>query len=349
MTSEPPVPGVDRRLFHRVLNIVSEGADARLSRRSRAAAIGLYEACRPWAAGDGTQGLGIAEKVTGGNRLRDLALKVYVERKLPLARCRHPVPPQLDVPGTDRRVPTDVEEIGRVAFESGTGRLRPAVPGLGISHSGVALGTLGCLVRRRGEPGGLYILSTSHVLADHGLARVGDDIVQPAAGDGGTAPGDRIAELADWVAFDFSVSGYPNLVDAALARVIDDRDVAAAILEFGIPTGAGTFVRRTMRVHKTGRTTGHTTGIVRDVNFRLSLPCKRRGGGSGRVGLRDQVLCSRFTDLGDSGAAVLNHKDQVVGLHVAGSPSTSIFCRIGHVLEALRIELVTGNARGGPV
>ena len=94
-----------------------------------------------------------------------------------------------------------------------------------------------------------------------------------------------------------------------------------------------------MRVQKVGRTTDYTTGVVLDVHYRLALRYKKPGGGTGRVGLRDQVLCTRYTAGGDSGSAVLNSRKRVVGLHFAGSPSTSIFNRIGHVFDLLDLEL----------
>jgi hypothetical protein len=59
------------------------------------------------------------------------------------------------------------------------------------------------------------------------------------------------------------------------------------------------------------------------------------------VGFRDQVLCTRYSDEGDSGAAILNMANRVVGLHVAGTPSASIFNRITHVLRLLDLDLVT--------
>jgi hypothetical protein len=96
-----------------------------------------------------------------------------------------------------------------------------------------------------------------------------------------------------------------------------------------------------MRVQKTGRTTDYTQGIIQDVNYRLALTYKKPGGGSGRVGLRDQVLCTRYTAGGDSGSAVLNMQRRVVGLHFAGSPSTSIFNKISNVLTLLNINVVT--------
>jgi hypothetical protein len=64
------------------------------------------------------------------------------------------------------------------------------------------------------------------------------------------------------------------------------------------------------------------------------------GGVVKRFGFRDVVLCNSFTAGGDSGAAVLNMRERIVGLHFAGSVSSSIFCRIGNVLELLAIEVI---------
>jgi hypothetical protein len=98
-----------------------------------------------------------------------------------------------------------------------------------------------------------------------------------------------------------------------------------------------------MQVQKTGRTTDFTIGVITDINYRLPMSYKKPGGGTGRVGMRDQVLCTRYTAGGDSGSAVLNMNKEVVGLHFAGSPSSSIFNKISNVLVALNIEIVTQN------
>jgi hypothetical protein len=65
-----------------------------------------------------------------------------------------------------------------------------AVPGSGLGHPDVTVGTFGCLVRKAGDEG-LFILSNSHVLANEGLARIGDPIVQPGAHDDRPDVGDR--------------------------------------------------------------------------------------------------------------------------------------------------------------
>lgn len=293
---------------------------------------------RPWTQGTGIQGMGIGEKVTDGKELKNtIALRVYVERKKPKSKVKNLVPAKVNVPAVGQ-VTTDVLEIGRVQTEVFTDRIRPALPGCGLAHTAVTVGTFGCLVKKKGKRG-LYILSNSHVLADEGLASMGDIIVQPGPMDGGKRGKDTIARLAEWQPFDFS-PGYPNLVDAAIAKVRSKKSVKKTLRILGVkPAGISKTVRRGMFVQKVGRTTDYTTGIITDVDFRLQIFYRRPGGGTGRVGLRDQVLCTRYTDGGDSGSVVLNRSKRIVGLHFAGSTSSSIFNRIENVFSILDIEL----------
>lgn len=296
---------------------------------------------RSWASSPNIQGFGIAERITQGKKLKDLALKIYVERKLPLNQLDAPIPTQVNLPGMKEPVYTDVHEIGKVELEANTARHRPAMPGCGLGHFEVLAGTFGCLVRKKGKPE-LYILSNSHVLANEGFCKAGDVILQFAKFDGGAQPADVLCELAEWVPFTFSDDGFDNLVDAAIAKVLQPAEVTSAVNLIGVPKGISTVVRRGMKVKKCGRTTDLTTGEITDVDYRLPMTYKTADGqGTGRVGLRDQVLCTRYTAGGDSGAAVFNMNDEIVGLHFAGSPSTSIFNRIGNVLDALDLEIVT--------
>jgi Trypsin len=325
------------------LDILTEGSGAEVPEAMRPEAMKVHKTARPWTAGKGIQGLGIAEKITDGVRLRELVLKVYVDRKKPRARVKNLVPRRLNLPGLPAEVPTDVEEIGVVKVEPNTTRVRPAIPGFSVGHVKITAGTFGCLVRKQGDPKTLYVLSNSHVLADEGTGAKGDLILQPGKLDGGTVAKDVLAELSEWVAFQFSTAGYPNLVDTAIARVKSAKSVTSAIRLIGVPKGVSRTVQRDMQVQKTGRTTDYTVGIIKDINYRTALTYKKPGGGSGRVGFRDQVLCTRYTAGGDSGSAVLNMQREVVGLHFAGSDSSSIFNRIGHVLDALNIDIVTSK------
>jgi hypothetical protein len=291
--------------------------------------------------GSGVQGLGIGDKLTHGEPTGELALRVYVEKKKAKAKVANPVPKVVVVPGVGERI-TDVIELGRVVPELFTERIRPAMPGSGLGHTAVTVGTFGCLVRKKGDSTGLYVLSNAHVLANEGLAAPGDGIVQPGSLDGGTSDGDSFARLTDFVPFEFTDTSFPNLVDAAIAKVRRRTWAGPKLRILDIaPAGVSKTVRRGMHIKKVGRTTDYTTGVIADVHLRLALKYHRpSGSGRARVGFRDQVLCTRYSAGGDSGSVILNNNDKIVGLHFAGATSGSVFNRITHVLELLDIEAV---------
>lgn len=295
---------------------------------------------QPWLHGAGVQGLGVARRITDGTLQRDVVLKVYVKEKLPRSRLDHPVPPTVRIPGFADPAPTDVEEIGGVRLESFASRdPRPTAPGVGVSHLALATGTLGCLVRRRGQPGP-RILSSGHVLGTAEGARPGDPILQPGARDGGTAD-DLIATFEEAVRVLFTGEGYPNQVDAAIARVARPGDVRAAVKLVGVPTGVSSAIRAGMFVQKTGCATRYTVGVVKDPFFTVAFDYPRPDGSGARAGFWNQFLCTDFTDPGDSGALVMNMDREAVGLHFAGTATTSICNRIDAVLHELDLELVT--------
>ncbi len=335
----------DRSDLRVALEILTEGVAAPIPQQFKsesftAEVVRMEKASRPWTQGKGIQGVGIGHKHTVGKSIGDLVLKVYVEKKKPMKGLSNPVPKSVKI-GPMKSMPTDVEEIGKVQAESFTQKVRPAMPGCGVGHPKITVGTFGCLVRKTNDKKTLYILSNSHVLANEGLAKIGDHAVQPGIYDGGNSPADSIATLAQFVPFDFTTATYPNFVDAAIAKVTRKGDVIDKIRILNVkPQGSSTVVRIGMAVHKVGRTTDYTIGEIKDVDYRLALNYAKPGGGKGRVGFRDQVLCTRYTAGGDSGSAVLSkNSNKVVGLHFAGSPSTSIFNKITHVLDLLDIQI----------
>ena len=230
--------------------------------------------------------MGIGDKLTHGEPTGELALRVYVEKKKAKAKVANPVPKVVVVPGVGERI-TDVIELGRVVPELFTERVRPAMPGSGLGHTAVTVGTFGCLVRRKGDSTGLYVLSNAHVLANEGMAAPGDGIVQPGSLDGGTSDGDSFARLTDFVPFEFTDTSFPNLVDAAIAKVRRRTWVGPKLRILDIaPAGVSKTVRRGMHIKKVGRTTDYTTGVISDVHLRLALRYHRPSGsgrGTGRV------------------------------------------------------------------
>jgi hypothetical protein len=148
-------------------------------------------------------------------------------------------------------------------------------------------------------------------------------------------PADLVASLAFVHPFDTS-GAFVNRVDAALAEITAARlpDVSLAIAKAGKPLGT-VLPKRDMKVVKVGRTTGQTTGKVIDVNFRFVLTYP----GVGKVAYIDQVLCSRYTDGGDSGSVVVDSgSGKLVGLHFAGANGGSVFNPIRSVMAALKFR-----------
>jgi hypothetical protein len=125
-----------------------------------------------------------------------------------------------------------------------------------------------------------------------------------------------------------------NLVDAAIARPLSDDLVEKRILEIGEPQGVaeGTLG---LSIQKSGRTTGLTSGEIQQVDATVQVSY-----GMGQVAtFTDQLVAGAMSAGGDSGSAVLDESNRVIGLLFAGSESTTIINRIQNVLEALNVEI----------
>jgi hypothetical protein len=284
-------------------------------------------------------GVGISQKISAGRPTGTLALTFYVEQKVPLGDLDPAlaVPPSVpDSLSGARPILTDVKIIGKLRPEINAIR-NPFQPGNSISHIEAEAGTFGAVVAR-GED--LFILSNSHVLALGGLAKKGDAIVYPGKADGG-AEKDLVGNLSGFKKF-VAGAGFSNRVDCAIAKPTPERlrKLVSQIKGLGLPSGTIKPVRG-MKVTKVGRTTGKTTGEIQDVHFRFTLDY---GGSVGAIGFRDQVLCTRYTQDGDSGSLVIDKATgRAVGLHFAGAEGGSVFSPIDEVLKALKVKLVTAR------
>jgi hypothetical protein len=304
---------------------------------------------------------GIGFKTTADGRTADLSIVCSVTKKETLAKLRGSdiVPKNVD------GVPTDVVETGVIrAQQPPTGRFRPAPGGVSIGHIGITAGTLGCLVRKGDQR---LVLSNNHVLANSNDAQPGDAILQPGPFDGGKFPQDHFAELEQFVPIVFegqqsdcgfansiieflnfgcrligsqtrygayNTQATDNLVDAALGRPLNPDDVTDDILEIG-PIQGTARGELGMALKKSGRTTGFTTGEIQQVDVTASVQY-----GPGQIArFTDQLLAGAMSQGGDSGSAVLNDENRLVGLLFAGSENTTIVNRIEHVFSALGVTL----------
>lgn len=271
-------------------------------------------------------GIGFGAKETEGSFTGDLAVRVYVKRKLP--------PSKLSVadrlPATVNGTATDVIAIGTPRFHT-----RPVKLGAGISHIDGGPGSLGCIVIKPGDDD-RYLLSACHVLALAGLAQIGDTIVEPSRAQAAAAP---IATLTDFEAL--KADGSPNMFDAAIARLIRKEDVSVTIPKIGIPQAPVLEPALYQSVRKFGARTLHTVGVVTDPNFETVVTR------AGKSYVFNDILAvtgagGPFSDGGDSGALVVDAmSNRPVGLVIGGGAEDVTFLGpIGPVLERFEVQLL---------
>ncbi|OPY58674.1 MAG: hypothetical protein A4E55_00726 [Pelotomaculum sp. PtaU1.Bin035] len=126
-----------------------------------------------------------------------------------------------------------------------------------------------------------------------------------------------------------------NTADCALAKLDSTDLVSAAILEIGEIKGV-TDVKSGMKVQKSGRTTGLTSGVVKSIGTTLQVEMHAEE----KVWFSDQIVTDMASQPGDSGALVLSEDCKVAGLLFAGSDKLTIFNRIANITDRLGIEFV---------
>jgi len=309
---------------------------------------------------------GVGYKLTAGKKTPTLSMVCSVSKKVATSQLSGSdlVPAILD------GIPTDVIETGIVrALQSTTDKYRPAPGGVSIGHRDITAGTLGCLVQKDGQ---IFILSNNHVLANSNQAERGDPILQPGPHDGGIYPDDQIATLEDFIPI--NITGLPsdckiangtanilnklakllgsgsriqairkqeeeNLVDAAIARPLNPGDVTKEILQIGAINGTAVADLGTA-VKKSGRTTGLTTGIIEQVDVTVNVQY-----GAGQIAtFTDQLMAGAMSQGGDSGSAVLDDENRLVGLLFAGSDTSTIINRIENVFSALGVSVLNNGS-----
>lgn len=220
---------------------------------------------------------------------------------------------------------------------------RPVPIGVSTGHPDITAGTIGCRVID--GDGNLYALSNNHVYAKENRAIIGDEVIQPGTIDGGELPDDYIGTLAAFVPIDFGMLGL-NIVDAAIASTDEDElDNSTPVGEGG---GYGTPNSETrvltladvgvLGVQKYGRTTGWTTGTVKDINGAFLVRYSR-----GFAIFYNQIVIDKygFSDGGDSGSLIVTNDDDCnpVGLLFAGGDTITIANPIDDVLDALSVTI----------
>jgi hypothetical protein len=320
-------------------------------------------------------GVGLGCKERKGAVTEEVAFRVYVRRKKPVSQLEK----SALLPSAYHGVPTDVVNASSGAQTSSAcedkSKYSVLVGGITIMNGrrgsqGFGMGTLGFLATIDGVdgPDNIALVSNRHVLGTNG-AVVGDTVYQPDVD--GTLPNNSIGKILKLQEIDNYKYTYPGetekdyWIDCSTAQInicisscchtncgesfgnwiqglnVNGSDVIADVGR----------AQKDDIVYKVGRTTRRTKGIVRKIDHVLP----------GVLGIPDaqnlilieplEPDCNgilRFSDEGDSGAAIITDQGKLVGiLHTAagqpqpGQPLDSVACHIAPVLDALKVTPIT--------
>ncbi|MFP4977808.1 hypothetical protein ACE6ED_20550 [Paenibacillus sp. CN-4] len=300
-------------------------------------------------------------KYVAGKMTDQIAIRVYVDQKAN-------VPPQDAIPISVEGIPTDVIEkqekfvlqtLERATAEEDTSVTAAAGEIQSPLSGGMAIGpcrsirdrriwgTLGAFVQK--EDGKTYALSCFHVLCCDSEWKRGDQLTQLSR-EGVCTEGALVGTLAD-ACLRGNFGLIEQDVDGALAE-ITSKEVSWEIPGIGRLTGPADTKPGT-HVRKVGSATGLTYGIIEGLNKTFTVDFYD---GIGDVTFTRSIRIvpdprhnAKFSAKGDSGAVIVNEKNQVVGLLFAGTDdeSVTIANNIAEVMQSLRITGFGGGGDGG--
>ena len=302
--------------------------------RSLAEARGTLEQELSPLAGKGF--VGIAHSETDG------VITVFVEdeqAKQRVPRSFNGYTVQTEVTGKIQVLSTQVTEPLAGVSSERRGEVSPLVGGVSLSAwlPGVYYaGTLGMVTYND------KILSNAHVIAiepdTENFLDLGTDIIQPGSGDGGRS-GAQVGELEAYLPIDFDPEA-ENYADAAIGSIDSGIDVS-----YGEQFGEGgnywiegwTEVSVGDTVRKSGRTTGVTTGEVKQTGATVWIEY-----GNQTARFVDQIQVEQnnwsFAGPGDSGSAV-DKDGEFVGLVFAGTEDYVYINKAEYIIDGLGIDV----------
>ena len=226
--------------------------------------------------------------------------------------------------------------------------------GLSIGHSiGHAKGQAGSIGLFVSSPGGVGVLSNSHILARCGRARRGDSIYAPHHTDFRSPP--KVALLREFCSL---IQDDAVPFDVAFATLIDGVVHNGNTIPAGLPgSGKKIVASRSkpepgrLKVAKIGRTSGHTSGVFSAVGVSPTLEYA----GLGEVKLTGmlEILWARpdkaFSEPGDSGSVIFRSDTmEAIAMVVGGgvrivdgvSEGVSIACPLDQAMAEWNLKLL---------
>ena len=273
----------------------------------------------------GVKTVAVGLKVTNGKMTDDIVLRIGVEEKRPISELS----PEEMIPSEIDGIETDVFVWTPTKAMSDTSRYRPIRGGIQIGNGTGSVGTLGCLATQN-SGGATVALSNHHVMfAGKSATATGIEIAQP---DFSCCCCCRAGKVGAVLAG--SIGG---TVDCAIASIDADIQHLQEVVEIGGIAGTGVAVVGDA-VRKRGRTTELTTGTVSMVNFATT------SSDSG-LSFTDQIFVTpdaahpNFVEGGDSGSALLDEDNNVIGLIWGQNGNAGVANPIADVEAALDITV----------
>lgn len=287
----------------------------------------------------GVQSVGVGLKESANRPTQEIVFRVYVDQKKPPAELSRGEM----IPKAVQGVPTDVITLPRPKLVGeDSDKYRPLMGGIRIGNDTTSQGgTLGCIAQLDSD-GSIVALSCEHVMLVGGAA-IGEKIGQPHISCCCCCKGNIIGQVID--------ARNDTSVDCAIARITGNPGFTNEIHEIGMIFGAaplnaeGSTVAPGDPVRKRGKTTRLTSGTVTDPDF--APP-----GNIHQILIAPDPEHPRFCYYGDSGSAVVNAQNQVVGLLYAmdGGETLGFANIITNVTSALHITIInTGTAGTVPL
>jgi hypothetical protein len=282
-------------------------------------------------------------KETADRATDEIVFRVHVKEKIASAD----LPRAALIPKEILGVLTDVVLEPRPTNTDDDDKYRPLQGGIQIGNdSSSALGTLACIAQLNTDQS-IVMLSNRHVMLEGRDAAVssGEKIGQPAISCCCCCKGNIVGDVVN--------AAYNALVDCAIARITGSPGFTSEIQDIGLVFGsaplnaAGSTVVVGDYVRKRGRTTGLTIGKV--VNPLVATPANPAKGVPARtnqIQIRADAGMPVFTQPGDSGSAVVNDQNVVVGLHWGGDGTWSYSNLITNVVSAMNITIVNSGTPG---
>jgi len=249
-------------------------------------------------------------------------------------------------------LPTDVNGVGKTTNDSCYVANSDIVTGvnlsvklLGISCSRKAntnTGTIGLKVKKDGKK---YLLSCYHVLCAEEIkankfelketeATTNPEVISPGLFDGGSNT--ALANLKEGFIDD--------QLDVAIAELTDENLLADRI--YGTATHASTIfvvdsshVRQDYKITMVGRTSGKQIGHLESAFANVTVRYPTNQDSENKIELKGVLMACKISVPGDSGAAVFDEKNNIIGIVFASNDANTYILPIETVLNKLQVSL----------